>query len=147
MKSIFDKTAYEEILTRVEQLNEQSERQWGKMTVGQMVWHCQMPLNLAIKNKATAKKGNPLIRWFFKKSLYNDTPWRKNLPTVPIAKAKGDKNFTHERENLVKMIKDLYELKDRKIWNPHPMFGAFTPEQWGKLEYKHLDHHLRQFGV
>ncbi len=147
MRSIFEKTAYEEILTRVEQLNEQSERQWGKMTVGQMVWHCQMPLNLAIKNKATTKKGNPLIRWFFKKSLYNDTPWRKNLPTVPIAKTKEDKNFNHERENLVKMIKELYELKDRKSWNPHPMFGTFTPEQWGKLEYKHLDHHLRQFGV
>ncbi len=53
----------------------------GKMTVGQMVWHCQYPLKLAIENKENSK-GNWFIKTFFKKSLYNDKPWRKNLPTA-----------------------------------------------------------------
>jgi len=117
------------------------------MSVGQMVWHCQFPLKLAIKNKKTSKKGNPLIRWFFKKSLYNDKPWRKNLPTAPIAKAKEDKDFAAEQVILKKMVSDVYEIRDRKEWNPHPVFGEFSPQQWGQFQYKHLDHHLQQFGV
>ena len=147
MKSFFEETTYNEVLQRVRSLHEGSERKWGKMTVGQMVWHCQYPLGIAIENKKGGKKGNPLFRWFFKKSLYNDTPWRKNLPTTPKAKAMEEKDFITERKKLEQLLHDLYALRERKEWNPHPLFGSFTPEQWGQLEYKHLDHHLRQFGV
>ena len=45
------------------------------------------------------------------------------------------------------LIESFYNLKDRNEWNPHPMFGKFTKQQWGQMQYKHLDHHLRQFGV
>lgn len=147
MKSIFDETTYQEIVSRINNLNEDSQPLWGKMNVGQMVWHCQIPLKVAIDNKPNNKKGNLLIRWFFKKSLYDDKPWRKNLPTSPIAKAKEDKDFVTEREKLLNMIRQTHELRSRETWNPHPMFGPFTHEQWGQLEYKHLDHHLRQFNV
>jgi hypothetical protein len=147
MKSLFETEAYQEILARIDRLGETSERQWGKMTVGQMVWHCQIPLKLGIKNKMPRKKGNPFIRWFFKKSLYNDRPWRKNLPTPSVARAKEEKDFKSEKDLLREMVTEFHLLKDRKEWNPHPIFGTFTPQQWGQLEYKHLDHHLRQFGV
>lgn len=129
MKSIFDEKAYNEIVSRVNNLNANSKGQWGRMTIAQMVWHCQIPLKVVIKNKKTDKKGNPLIRWFFKKSLYNDKPWRKNLPTSSFAKAKEDKDFNTEFETLQKLIQEVYKLKDRKEWNPHPLFGSFTPQQ------------------
>jgi hypothetical protein len=29
----------------------------------------------------------------------------------------------------------------------HFIFGAMTMEQWNALQWKHIDHHLRQFGV
>ena len=147
MKSLFEEKTYNEIMARVNNLNENSKRNWGKMSVGQMVGHCQFPLNVAIKNKKPRKKSNPLIRWFFKKSLYNDKPWRKNLPTAPIAKAKEEKDFTTEHKILKKMIQEVYEVRNREEWNPHPLFGEFTAEQWGQMEYKHLDHHLKQFDV
>ncbi len=147
MKSIFDEKVYNEIVLRVNNLNTNSKGQWGKMTIAQMVWHCQIPLKVAIKNKKTNKKGNLLIRWFFKKSLYNDKPWRKNLPTSSLAKAKEDKDFNTEFETLQKLIHEIYNVRDRKDWNPHPLLGSFTPQQWGQMQYKHLDHHLRQFGV
>jgi hypothetical protein len=102
---------------------------------------------VAIKNKKYDKRGNLLIGWFFKKSMYNDKPWRKNLPTLPRAKANEEKEFEVEYKILLELVDELYSHRDRKDWNPHPIFGNFTPEQWGKLEYKHLDHHLRQFGV
>ena len=147
MKSIFDEKVYNEIVSRVNNLNANSKGQWGKMTIAQMVWHCQIPLKVAIKYKKTNKKGNPLIRWFFKKSLYNDKPWRKNLPTSSFAKAREDKDFNTELETLQKLIHEVYKVRDRKDWNPHPLFGSFTPQQWGQMQYKHLDHHLGQFGV
>lgn len=77
MKSLLTKEAYEEINQRIDLLTLNSEKGWGKMSVGQMCWHCQYPLQLAIKNKPNNSKGNWFIKTFFKKSLYNDKPWRK----------------------------------------------------------------------
>ncbi len=147
MKSLFEKANYEDILARIDSLNDSKVGKWGKMNVGQMVWHCQVPLKVAIKNKPTKKAGNILIKWFFKKSLYNEKPWRKNLPTTSFARATEEKNFEEERKILQKLVSDFYLLKDKTDWNPHPIFGEFTPDQWGAMQYKHLDHHLRQFGV
>ncbi len=147
MKSLLDDSCYQEVKTRLDNLNENSKRQWGKMTIGQMAWHCQYPLKLAIENKKNASKGNWFIKAFFKKSLYNDKPWRKNLPTAPQLKAKEPKVFTEERKKLKELVDEFHALNDRDVWYPHPTFGKFTKEQWGQMEYKHLDHHLRQFGV
>ncbi|NNE02684.1 MAG: DUF1569 domain-containing protein [Eudoraea sp.] len=147
MKSLLETEVFEEILERIDALEEKSEGNWGKMSVGQMVWHCQYPLKLAIENKDHSKKGNFLIKLFFKKSLYNDKPWRKNLPTSPIMKTKEDKDLESERIILKSLVTNFHAQKDRTEWHPHPIFGTFTPEQWGQLEYKHIDHHLRQFGV
>lgn len=147
MNSLFTNDGYQEILSRLEKLHKNSKRQWGKMSVGQMVWHCQYPLQLAVENPQTNSKGNLLIRLFFKKLLYNDKPWRKNLPTAPQLKPSGEKDFDVEFPKLRKLVEEVHATKDRTQWNPHPVFGAFTPKQWGQMQYKHLDHHLKQFGV
>jgi hypothetical protein len=147
MKSIFDDTTKNEVIDRIALLNEKSEGKWGKMTVGQMAWHCQYPLKLAIENKVSSKRGNLLVQLFFKKSMYNDKAWRKNLPTAPQLKAKELKNFNDEIKILQQLTLETHELKSRALWNPHPFFGSFTKEQWGQMQYKHLDHHLTQFGV
>ncbi|MEP3373266.1 MAG: DUF1569 domain-containing protein [Maribacter dokdonensis] len=147
MKSLLTKEAYEEINQRIDLLTQNSEKVWGKMSVGQMCWHCQYPLQLAIKNKPNNSKGNWFIKTFFKKSLYSDKPWRKNMPTAPQLKAKEDKDFETEHKLLKKLVSDFYAVRDREEWHPHPAFGAFTKEQWGQVQYKHLDHHLKQFGV
>ena len=147
MKSLLTKEAYEEINQRIDLLTLNSEKGWGKMSVGQMCWHCQYPLQLAIKNKPNNSKGNWFIKTFFKKSLYNDKPWRKNMPTAPQLKAKEDKDFETEHKLLKKLVSDFYAVRDREEWHPHPAFGTFTKEQWGQVQYKRLDHHLKQFGV
>ncbi len=146
MKSIFVEADFKELLHRIDQLNENSARKWGKMTVGQMLWHCQLPLAIGIKNKHKGN-GNLFARLFFKKIMYNDKPWRKNMPTAPALKTTETKAFKEEQAKLKTLIADFYAVRERDNWNPHPIFGTFTKEEWGKMQYKHLDHHFNQFGV
>ena len=147
MKSLFDESAYKEIQERLQKLSSESKPLWGRMSAGQMAWHCQKPLKLAIKNNASDTRSNPLIRWLFKRSMYSEKPWRKNLPTPPSFKATEPKDFEEEFPKLMHLVDEFYALRSREAWNPHPVFGAFTKQQWGQMQFKHLDHHLRQFDV
>ncbi|MBV7270308.1 DUF1569 domain-containing protein [Winogradskyella luteola] len=147
MKSIFEEDTYKTIKSRFNNLNENSTAEWGKMTVGQMVWHCQGPFNILLEKNDYGMKPNWLAKLFFKKSLYNDKPWRKGLPTAKFLKPKEDKDFNAEKIKLETLIDEAYSNKDKAEWQPHPAFGYFTAQQWGQMQYKHLDHHFRQFGV
>lgn len=147
MKSLFDQEAYTEIRTRLDALSENSERQWGKMTAGQMLHHCQAPLNIILEKEDYGFKPNWLINLLFKKSMYSDQLWRKGLPTAKALKETVPRDFTKEKATLESLLDELHSKRDREEWPIHPSFGKFTKEQYGKMQYKHLDHHLRQFGV
>ena len=147
MKSFFENTVYSEISTRINHLKEDTQAQWGKMTPGQMLHHCQMPLNIILEKEDYGVKPNWLINLLFKKSMYSDKLWRKNMPTAPGFKITDDKNFEAEKTQILALLDELNNLKHREDWQPHPAFGKLTKDQWGKMQYKHLDHHLRQFGV
>ena len=149
MKSIFDENAYQEILERISCLDPESKGLWGKMNIAQMLHHCQHPLAIALERK-TLKKPNFLMKLLlkgFKASMYNDKPWKPSSPTPKEFRVNSKKDFTEEKSQLLSMIADFHEKKNRSSWNPHPAFGHFSHEQWGQMQYKHLDHHLRQFGV
>ena len=149
MKSIFDRKTYEDVLDRIGKLNQGSQPEWGKMDAAQMLCHCRYPLEVAMGKKEIKKPG-PLMRLLyksFKSALYNDKPWRKNLKTAKEYKVVSSKDFNQEKEKLAKLIHEFHQLRERERWDPHPSFGHFTHDQWGMLQYKHLDHHLRQFGA
>jgi len=147
MKSLFTNKAYEEIKLRLARLNNNSKALWGKMSAAQMVYHCQMPLNIILEEENYNLKPNWIINMLFKKSMYNDKIWKKNLPTVSAFKVTEEKDFASEKLKLESLIDELHDNRQRDNWPRHPSFGKFTKEQWGKMQYKHLDHHLRQFGV
>lgn len=147
MESIFNAKACNSILNRIEKLDRNSQAIWGKMNPGQMLYHCQGPLNIMLQKKDYGLKPNWLIKVFVKKSMYSDKPYRKNLPTIPAFKITEDKGFKAEKKALVNLIDELYQQRNKESWQPHPVFGNFTNEQWAKMQYKHLDHHLKQFGV
>ena len=83
----------------------------------------------------------------FKKSMYNDEPWKKNAPTLRQFRVADQRNFENEKAFLTELIHDFHDTRDQKERTPHPAFGHLTYDQWGQMQYKHLDHHLRQFGV
>jgi len=122
MKSLFEQTAYAEIKSRIHTLTKDSTPEWGQMNVGQMVTHCQFPLKIALSSKPRKHKWN-LIGFLFKKSLYNDKPWKKNLPTAKLAKIVDERDFDKERETLLSMVDAFYEKREQQEWQPHPMFG------------------------
>lgn len=146
MKSLLDTESLTEIKNRLNTLSLESERKWGKMDVAQMLHHCQHPLNVSL-GKGNVKKQFFPLAFLFKKSLYNDKPWKQGLPTAKSFKITANKDFGPEKAELEKLIDEFHQLKNAAHWEPHPLFGKFTPQQWGQMQYKHLDHHLRQFGV
>jgi hypothetical protein len=147
MKSFFEDGVYEEISSRLNKLDKHSVATWGKMNVGQMLSHCQMPLNIILEKEDYGVKPNWLINLLFKKSMYSDKLWRKNLPTARGFAINDEKEFDIEKEAISNLINELNAQRHRDDWQAHPAFGKLTKDQWGKMQYKHLDHHFRQFGV
>lgn len=146
MKSLFDDNVYEEIKVRFNQLHKNSKPLWGKMTVGQMAYHCQMPLNIILGKEDYNLKPNWIVNLLFKKAMYNDYIWVRSLPTVSAFKVIENKDFKVEIVKLKNLIDELHTNRKQNEWPKHPFFGNFTKQQWGQMQYKHLDHHLRQFG-
>jgi hypothetical protein len=146
VKNLFDPAVKQDIIVRINKLTPQSQRQWGKMDVAQMLTHCQMPLGVAVgRHKLKGGFFLRLIGPMFKSKLYDDQPFKRNLPTDNSFKIADVRDFEKEKQNLVGMINDFSE--STMSGEPHPFFGRLTKEQWSKGTWKHLDHHLQQFGV
>ncbi|MDB5227712.1 MAG: hypothetical protein JWN78_1905 [Bacteroidota bacterium] len=144
MKSIFDKRTREELINRINSLNENSRADWGKMSVSQMLKHCSQWDEMALGKKTY--KQSFIGRLFGKialKDMMKDVPMKKNLPTVPSFKIKETPNVDEEKSKWINLINEYeYFFNEGFI---HPFFGAMTKENTGYLAYKHADHHLRQF--
>jgi len=149
MKNLFDTGVYNEIIQRIDKLTAQSQRQWGKMNVAQMLAHCKEAFKVPLSDKKMPRMFlGLLVGWMIKAKLYNDSPWKRNLPTAPNFIIKDERDFEKEKRELTSLINQFYNGGPGNVGRfPHPMFGSFTTEQWGKSMYKHLDHHLQQFGV
>ena len=148
MKNLFDKDTYTEITSRINSLSPQSQRQWGKMNVAQMLAHCKEAFKVPLSDKKMPRMLiGLLIGWAFKNKLYNEEPWKRNLPTAPNFIIKDERDFEKEKKELTELIDQFYNGGPEKVGRfPHPMFGTFTSGQCGKAMYKHIDHHLVQFG-
>ncbi|HNL64764.1 MAG TPA: DUF1569 domain-containing protein [Ferruginibacter sp.] len=149
MKSLFDKENFDEINRRLNTLTPSSPRQWGKMDVAQMLAHCKAAFRVPLSEHPMKRSMlGLLVGWMIKQKLYNDDPWKKNLPTAPEFRITNQKDFEKERMELAMLIHTFYTRGKGNVGKyPHPMFGSFTQDQWGQAMYKHLDHHFRQFGV
>ena len=151
MKNLFDATAANEVKTRLGKLGPQSERQWGKMTAPQMLAHCSVSMQWALGEVVPEKGSLPvrLMGRLVKPMVFrNEDPLRRNSPTAKSLLVTDERNLGKEQEGLSGLI-DKFEARGAAgcTRNPHSFFGKMTAEEWAILMYKHLDHHLRQFGV
>ncbi|KAA8787069.1 hypothetical protein ABIE27_003411 [Paenibacillus sp. 4624] len=149
MKSIFETRHATEITDRIDRLREDSTPLWGTMQVSQMLAHCaafhDIPLGNTFPPRGLLGR---LVGRFAKPMFYNEKPLPQNMSTIPTIVIDDDRVFETEKEKLKEQI-TTFQVRgpDQCSHHPHPFFGKLTPEQWGKGIYKHLDHHLKQFGV
>ena len=150
MKTIFDTKTRDELFERLGKLSAQCERQWGKMTPSQMMEHTARVLEMATSDDQPVKQVliGKAIGWIFKKQFLGEKPFGKNAPTGPDYKIMDEPELEQTRERLKQLIAKFHDSgEDGLNANVHPFFGPLTGKQWGETQYKHLDHHFRQFGV
>jgi Protein of unknown function (DUF1569) len=149
MKSVFDASTREELVRRINSLNQQSNARWGKMNAFQMLKHCTLHEDMVL-GKIKIKRvlpGRLFGRMILKRVLKDDSPFGKNSPTNSLLKTTHESggDIEHQKRELINRIEQYANYMDSNFI--HPFFGPMTKEQMGVFAYKHNDHHLRQFGA
>lgn len=150
MKSLFKEAEYKEIRKRVENLQADNTRQWGKMTIAQMMAHCSIGFEKAIGKLPFEDKSNFIMRTLVKKIVLNAVKkgdLGKNQKTFPEFAITEDKDFDTEKKRLLENIDAFYKYGEKNEIGRHPYFGNFSKDNWGALQYVHTNHHLTQFSV
>ena len=150
MKNIFEKNISNEVIERINRLTPESKPQWGKMSADQMLAHCNVTYEFVFDNKHKKPSGfkKLMLKTFVKNAVVSEKPYKKNGPTAPEFLIKNEKNFETEKNRLIVYITKTQELGDNYFDNKEShSFGKLTKTEWSNMFYKHLDHHLNQFGV
>ena len=149
MKSVFDTATQQELTSRIASLSPASRALWGTMQVGQMVEHCMRCDDMFLGN-ITVKRafiGRLIGRLVLKQVLKNDQPFAKNSPTSPVLKTTAAHPANLEAQKLAWINRIAQYSHYNNPGFVHPFFGPVNSTQAGLLAYKHIDHHLRQFGA
>jgi hypothetical protein len=150
MKNLFEAATVNEVKERMGRLTPDSARVWGKMNAPQMLAHCAAGMELALGDKKPPRMlAGWILGWIVKPMALKDgEPMRRNSPTMPELVIQDERDLGMERVRLSGLI-DRFAAGGPAgcTTHPHSFFGKLTAEEWAILQYKHLDHHLRQFGV
>ncbi|MGH9398539.1 MAG: DUF1569 domain-containing protein [Terriglobia bacterium] len=147
MKNLFEPSCAKDIKDRIERLRADSERQWGVMTPAQMLAHCSAWMEMAagLNNPPRSFIGR-IVGKMAKRSIL-EKPIRHNMPTDKTLLIQGEKDFVVEQRHLLDWVERFSAGGPQGCTtHPHSFFGYMTPLEWATMGYKHLDHHLKQFG-
>lgn len=150
LPDIFCKAVSREVINRIEKLDSQSQPIWGKMNVAQMLAHCCVSYEYVYENKYKPPGFlmKLILKNMVKNTVVNETAYKRNNRTAPDFLITDERDFQIEKERLIAYIEKTQELgksyfKDKESHS----FGKLTCTEWNNMFYKHLDHHLTQFGV
>jgi hypothetical protein len=147
MKTLFDIFDRDEILTRVERVDETLKPQWGKMNVELMLAHLVASMRMA-RFELTVPSKKMLIRFPpLRQLIVYWLPWPKGAPTARELIPSDPGVIEDNKRELVRLIRDVGGRGASETWPEHPAFGKLGRRGWGVLTWRHIDHHLRQFGV
>jgi Protein of unknown function (DUF1569) len=147
MPTLFDPAARAGIRARVDRLTPESPRQWGKMSIGEMVVHVSRQLRLALGELPCEPRKTPFRNPLLKRLIIYLLPWPKGTPTAPEL-LQGVPGTWNEDVDALRTLIDRFGARGPAGEFPeHPAFGRLNGRMWGVLGWRHLDHHLRQFGV
>lgn len=150
LPNIFDPATTAELHKRIHQLTPMTQRRWGKMNVDQMLAHICVPYEQALgeRNDGPNWFMKIMLRAFFKQSMVNEVPYRQNLPTAPAFMIVDRRDFEREKGRILSYIEKIEKLGPEYFDGKEQIsLGKLSVTEWNNLLYKHIDHHLRQFGV
>jgi hypothetical protein len=150
MPSVFNPADISLLTNRLNKLSPTSTALWGKMSVAQMLAHCNVSYEMVYTDKHP--KPNAFMKFILKMIVKNkvvsEVPYKHSEQTAPAFIIKDDKDFAAEKTRLVDHINKTLELGESYFdGKKSHSFGILTVAEWNNMLYKHLDHHLRQFGV
>jgi hypothetical protein len=150
MKNIFQPAVTGEIIERINNLAPTTAQLWGKMNVAQMLAHCNVNYELVYDD--IHPKPGPVMKFILKtlvkSKVVNEKPYPKNNQTAPAFIIKGEREFEKEKVRLIDYINKTQKLGETHFDGKEShSFGVLTKTEWNNMFFKHLDHHLNQFGV
>lgn len=148
--NIFTGDVSDKLIQRINRLEPDTKAKWGRMTVDQMLAHCNVTYELVYESKHPKPNFMMgfILRKFVKKIVTGDTPYKRNLRTAPAFKIADSRNFEAEKDRLINYINKTQQSGEESFDNKvSHSFGALNKNEWNTMFYKHLDHHLTQFGV
>lgn len=154
MKDIFDRSVADEVIARLGKISADTKPEWGVMNAGQMAAHCCVAYETIFEPSYAKAHPKPnavvrtLLRLFVRGIVTGPKPYKRNGRTAPEFVMTGAKDFEAERARLVGYITRSQEMGRSQFEGKEShSFGPLTADEWNVLFYKHLDHHLTQFGV
>lgn len=150
MKNIFEQQVTNEIIERIGRLTPESRAIWGKMSASQMLAHCNVTYETVFTDRHPKPNSfvRAMLRLFVKRVVVSERPYRKSSPTASYFIVADARDFQAERARLIEYITTTQRLGFAHFDNLESLsFGRLTGHEWNNVFYKHLDHHLAQFGV
>ncbi|MFN5416134.1 MAG: DUF1569 domain-containing protein [Flavobacteriia bacterium] len=148
--NIFKEEVSSKIIERIEKLSPETNAVWGKMNVAQMLAHCNVTYEMIYTDKHPKAKGFKkfILKSFIKPIVVTTKAYKQNSPTAPAFKIADSKEFEAEKNRLIEYIKQTQALGENHFEGMESnSFGVLNKNEWNNMLYKHLDHHLSQFGV
>jgi Protein of unknown function (DUF1569) len=148
--AFFSDEKHSDFHNRVLRITPENPRQWGTMSVSQMLHHLNLACGGALGFYQLPDESYPVARTVFRWILID---WFPEQP-VGLRRPKGFKiphdaqfDFAFEKQQLLKILDAAWRATAASDWGPHPMFGKMSVEEWGKLLQIHIDYHLKQFAT
>lgn len=150
MQNVFSPTDVQQFVNRINRLTPDTKPHWGKMSVNQMLAHCNVTYEMIYedKHKKPSSLMKLILKWFVKDKVVSETPYKRNNPTAPQFIIKDERNFNAEKERLINYLQKTQQLgKAHFEGKESHSFGRLNSTEWNNMMAKHLEHHLMQFGV
>lgn len=150
MKTLWQPESVQELKDRMARLRPDTPRLWGKMTPAQAMAHCSIGMELACGDRRPPRMliGRLIGSLIKSKAFQESEPMRRNSPTIPGFQVGDDRDLAAECSKLGAIIDRFAAAGPAGCTDhPHSFFGHLTPDEWSMWMYKHVDHHLKQFGV
>ncbi|WP_308006697.1 DUF1569 domain-containing protein [uncultured Chryseobacterium sp.] len=151
MENVFDAKDAQNYIDRINNLTPETKGLWGKMSVDQMLAHCNVSYEMVYEPEKHKKPGaiaKFILKSFVKPKVVGEKAYTQNGPTAPQFIIADHKNFEEEKKRLIGFVQKTQQLGASAFDGKESFsFGKLKAQEWNNMFAKHLNHHLAQFGV